>query len=51
MPLVHDNEVNWQTPGSLRYYEGAGRVSGTVNGVPVKGSGGTELVGYGGFTS
>jgi hypothetical protein len=48
VPLINDNEVNW--PGKVfRYYEGVGCVTGTVNGIPVSGSGGTELVGIAGF--
>jgi hypothetical protein len=47
VPLINDNEVNWHQY-SLRYYEGVGRVNGTVNGIPFTGSGGTEFVGIGG---
>jgi hypothetical protein len=50
VPLINDNEVNWHDL-AFRYYEGVGRINGAINGVPFKGSGGTELVGYGGFSS
>jgi hypothetical protein len=47
-PWVTDNELYWADfPVDFWYYEGASDVSGTINGVPVKGTGFTEGVGYG----
>jgi predicted secreted hydrolase len=47
-PTMPDQELRLSKMGALDYWEGACSVEGSVNGLPVKGVGYTELTGYAG---